>query len=901
MTTLLRQIYILSIVVVFNLSTVSLYAAKTSSTVQISFPSHLIDKDRNILGHIASVIPKYFPHLKLNTLGRRFHSTLIYLDDTEKKDIYNFFEVLKQISPDVIKKYELDKTVLLIDPDRIEFSVVGTQSQFLALKPHPEFIAWQMRFWEMLKAHAPQVYKKHQGHRNLGGNATNESAVHISLFQWGEKFGLKLSASEVENVKQLMHNELTKAHQVHQFSKMYFNPKNHNIQTVLPAMSLAEPPFIVAAFKVKPTHFKFSEVYRWRDLTESQQAVVSEYNPQTRLENKGKEELMPAFRLYPSLDIQSRQNELLAQNKTLWQKISPQIPESLQASEIQMQDMKVYFPSHFNADRDPARAFEVFEKIKNLKFPSNEYIYSGFGLYASSLSRSFMFPGDYDLALNSLIYVPDSIRSFEQARDFATIKFNKYVFGHIRKLINEKSLSLIELRIGSDALMYKEKQSSYAAYLEHPYLSEKEFLEGEFVDKNTGRAWSLDELLKLEDFSKAKLDYFNENGERIELSLQFIYGFHWKGYTYSSKRFGIKILTPLLRSMAFADLNTYVISAALYRPQMYHSLQKWDFAPSMIHTSFKLAFQYSKYNELLNKPLHEVNYHSKFIKRLYNQILILNSSPSHIDSVISQSMQSSGFGPYNVKSVLDDIRQNLNNIDMHYLNMLKRAINDFAEFSERSQYMRYEDQVIHRVSEVKVGLTKLLQIIRRYELSDKLKTEIIYNTDLLEKLITELLDSGSDKSANQILHDQRAKNLLNKSELLLTLLESNILAQLFDTHTKSFIDSYVRFAPIVYLKHLISRENPSDYELLWVLKMMNISTTKEELKALREAVAKQIFSLEELDSLYKRIYDKDKTASKKLIFPMNLYQIQKEQLKSINKSIQKSATPQICIKLFPAS
>lgn len=875
----------------------TLLAAETSSTVQISFPSHLIDKDRNILGHIASVIPKHFPHLKLNTLGRRFHSTLVYLDDLDKNSIYEFFEVLKKLPPEVIQKYELDKTVLLIDPERIEFSVVGTQSQFLALKPHPEFIAWQMRFWEMLKEHAPNIYKKHQAHRNLGGNATSEHAVHISLFQWGEKFGLKLSDSEIESMKKLMRDEITKAHQVHQFAKLYFNPKNHNIQTVLPAMSLAEPPFVVSAFKVKPSQFKFSDVYRWRQVQQKEEVSVSEYDSKTRQESHGKDTLMTAFRVYPSFDVQSKEQVLLPQNKILWHRVKSQVPESLQPSEMKSQGMEVYFPSYFNADRDPARAFEVFDKIKNLKFPSNEYIHSGFGLYASSLSRSFMFPGDYDLALNSLVYVPDSIRSYEQARDFATIQFNKYVFGHIKKLIQQGNISLIELRIGSDALMYKEKQSNYSAYLEHPYLSEKEFLEGEFVDKKTGKVWTLNDLLKLEDFSKAKIDYFNENGERFEISLQFIYGFHWRGYTYSSKRFGIKVLTPLLRSMAFADLNTYVISAALYRPQMYHSLQKWDFAPSMIHTSYKLATQYSRHNYLLNKDRYDINYTSKFIKRLYNQLLILNQSPSHIDKVINETMVNSGYGPFDMNRVLDEIRQNLNNIDMHHINMLKRAVNDFAEYSERQQTMRFEDQVKHRVEEIRQGLAKLMKIIRRYPLSEPLKKEIIYNTRNLQQLVSEIQAAGNTEAAAQKLHLESSMHTLKNSELLLALLESDILSELFDRQTKNFFQTYVRFAPIVYLKHLISRENPSDYELLWVLKMMNISTTSERLKVLREAVNKDYYKIEELDRLYESIYNNEKLPQKKLILPMNLYQ----QINKLNSSQKKASSGQLCMKLFPSA
>lgn len=894
MTALLRAVLL---VVVFCVSN-TVIATTTSSTVQISFPSHLIDKDRNILGHIASVIPKHFPHLKLNTLGRRFHSTLVYLDDMDKNSIYEFFEILKKLPPEVIEKYQLDKTVLLIDPERIEFSVVGTQSKFLALKPHPEFVAWQMRFWEMLKEHAPHIYQKHQEHRNLGGKATSEHAVHISLFQWGEKFGLDLSPQEVESMKKLMHDEITKAHQVHQFTRLYFNPKNHNIQTVLPAMSLAEPPFVVSAFKVKPSQFKFSDIYRWREIEDKEQVVVSEYNSRTGKESRGKDSIMTAFRVYPSFDITSKQHQLLPQNQVLWQRVAPQVPESLSPSEMKSQGLEVYFPSHFNADRDPARAFEVFDKIKNLKFPSNEYIHSGFGLYASSLSRSFMFPGDYDLALNSLVYVPDSIRSYEQARDFATIQFNKYVFGHIKNLIKEGKLSLIELRIGSDALMYKEKQSNYSAYLEHPYLSEKEFLEGEFVDKKTGKVWSLDELLKLEDFSKAKLDYFNEKGERFEISLQFIYGFHWKGYTYSSKRFGIKVLTPLLRSMAFADINTYVISAALYRPQMYHSLQKWDFAPSMIHTSYKLATQYSKHNYLLNKDSSEINYTSKFIKRLYNQILILNQSPSHVDKMINESMTNSGYGPFDINTVLNEIRQNLNNIDMHHINMLKRAVNDFAEFSERKQSMRYEDQVKHRVEEIRLGLAKLMKIIRRYPIAESLKKEIVYNTRSLQKLIADIESSGNTEKAAQTLHLDSSMQTLKKSEILIALLESDILSELFDRQTKNFLQTYVRFAPIVYLKHLISRENPSDYELLWVLKMMNISITSERLKVLREAVNNDFFSLEELDKLYKEIYNSEKIAPKKLILPMNLYEIN-QQIKVQRQ--QQSSPGKMCIKLFPSA
>ena len=139
---------------------------------------------------------------------------------------------------------------------------------------------------------------------------------------------------------------------------------------------------------------------------------------------------------------------------------------------------------------------------------------------------------------------------------------------------------------------------------------------------------------------------------------------------------------------------------------------------------------------------------------------------------------------------------------------------------------------------------------------------------------------------------------LKKSEILIALLESDILSELFDRQTKNFLQTYVRFAPIVYLKHLISRENPSDYELLWVLKMMNISITSERLKVLREAVNNDFFSLEELDKLYKEIYNSEKIAPKKLILPMNLYEIN-QQIKVQRQ--QQSSPGKMCIKLFPSA
>ena len=139
----------------------------SAATVQLPIWTIAYDVEGEApLAEVLKVVSERFPHLKLNTVGRGLHSTLLYLDDLTFEEAREFGRFWERLDRETLARYSLLESFRIVDSENIELVVVGTRSRFIALKPHPEMIRWQMNFWRLVEDLAPKFFERHKAHRN---------------------------------------------------------------------------------------------------------------------------------------------------------------------------------------------------------------------------------------------------------------------------------------------------------------------------------------------------------------------------------------------------------------------------------------------------------------------------------------------------------------------------------------------------------------------------------------------------------------------------------------------------------------------------------------------------------------------------------------------------------------
>lgn len=804
-------------------------------------------KDETVLSEVFRRIPNRFPYLQLNVLSRGLHSSILYLEGMSLEQLREMTQFFHNLDSKTLAEYDLLKPVTFFDPTRIEFEVVGTQSRFLALKPHPEFVAWQLRFWKMVGERGPAwLIEHHKAHRDLGDQAISESGVHCSLVQWEGKSGIVLSPSEIKKLEKDMREVFEESIQSlreraggHDPSPILFDWKEMPLQVSQPAINFAAGPFDILSIKgAENGSLGVSQVIRIRVPNEGEgQSKVVETGIADFLAKKipatpsTMPNYLPGKRTWVNLSNEdfldllddARVKSAYSKAKeTLSPTWAPAIVPTLDFSRAN----RFYIGSETHPQLDPSKTFESLEMLSEIGFHSLPDVTVGMSVYASSARKEIRNPSDVDLMINALAWVPESVPTYEAAKASAVVSIRKLI-EQIRDLDQQGRIAIAELRIGSDATMGYLSGDPIQDGLNNPYLSREDIHQGFYVDR-FGKKWSLDELIALGDFTKFKIDFFR-HGKRYPISLQIGYGFHWKGHAFHFNQNGSKGVQPNLRTAVYDGAESMAIALTLARPYAYYMVQKFPTLARAIGELRLTAKIDDEYNHFLWSP--------KFIKKFYNFLYLAQATELRMDEIFyqetSRALGREGFQAPQMTEVIDDILRAINTPELATLNALKRNVNDIREFNE-FQHRFTPMQWTTRVSETYELLQELKVLLNtpRLNIPKSFYDELEEKMSQFERLFGELTTQEPKNAVISLLESRFHQPFLDFEKVLADL-EAHIVTNgpkdvVLSEKTKRFIETFVRQLPESYYHYLMLRSQDAPQRMRWILKLMGFDPVQQD-------------------------------------------------------------------------
>lgn len=835
-----------------------------AATMQVTFPTIVYDRAENIFSEVFNKIPQWFPSLKLNTIGRGMHSTLTYLDGLTLEGAKEVITFLKGLDTATLEQYDLLKEVRVFDAANPEFVVFGTKSKFIGLKPHREYIEWQMRFYKLLADKAPKILEKHLSHRNMGTKAISPEAVHISLVQWGESYGVNLTDAQVKDLMSKM-KELFKSEvealkaKTGRSPEVLFSMKTHPIELVTAPTSIQSGPTAIVTLKADASgRPNVSDVARWEiespdgESGRSVKKFIELYTEKFLAgeerpfdEHVEEESWIKKAREFESEHLDSFKTRLRPEIKRVFEialkTLSPtKFPASVPAKQT-LRQSQFYVTTLTHPNLAPEKGFEALETARGLQLHSTGDVSIGVGLYASTVRKEVKNPGDLDMVVNSVTHVPDSIATIEAAEAYAIRKFVKVTIGQLVELARKGTISFTELRLGSDATMGIAIDDVITGLEENPYLSEEDILNGRFKDKK-GRVWTLEELVALGDFMKGKVDLFTKHG-RVDISLQFLAGYEWKGSIYTFQRNGIKGIPPLVRTAVYDGAESYAIAASLARVYDYYNVQKGSITARAIRDVMKGGFGYSKNADgSLPAPIEaEPLWNSKFIKKAYNYLILLNRSGLGLDEIFFKETkailerQGRWVPDYSIDHLVEHVVRAINQPALKTINTLKRNVNDLREYNERGHHFR-PDQWLERVKETR----ELIQALESEIIQGRVKTTAEFEKAAREfkALFEKAARMETPEASIKYLSQSRLFHTLHHFEEMLTVLDGKLVGN-SDSYAgltaadKAFVKTLVAYSPHFLVRYLMARSQDAEAKVKWTLRLMGIQPTKSNVETMK--------------------------------------------------------------------
>lgn len=800
-------------------------------------------KDETVLSEVFRRIPNHFSHLQLNVLSRGLHSSILYLEGLSMDQLREMTQFFHQLDLKTLEKYDLLKPVIFFDPSRIEFEVVGTQSRFLALKPHPDFISWQLRFWKMVgEVGPPWLLELHKAHRDLGEKAISESGVHSSLLQWSGRSGIELSDKEVEDVKRQMRevfldsiNSLRERAGGTPPPPIVFNWKEMPLQVSQPAATFVAGPLDVLSLRASGEEaVSVSQVIRVRVPTgQAGMSKVIESSIQDFLSKKYPQSpqiidsYLPEKRRWVKLSDEAF-GELIQDDRVrdAYMKAKETISPTWTPAIVPTLDFtranQFFIGTETHPQLDPYKTFDSLEMLREIGFHSTPEISIGMSVYASSARKEIRNPSDVDLMINALAWVPQEIASYEGARSSAINSVRKLI-DQIRDLDQKGKIAIAELRIGSDATMGYLSGDPIQDGLNNPYLSREDVQQGYYVDR-FGKKWTIEELISLGDFTKFKIDFFR-GGRRYPISLQIGYGFYWRDHAYHFNQNGSKGIQPHLRTAVYDGPESIAIALTLARPYSYYMVQKFPTLPRAIGEL--------RQNAKIDEGNQVFQWSPKFIKKFYNFLFLTHSNELRMDEIFYQdtadAMKRQGLKVPLMSEVVDDILKAINTPELATLNALKRNVNDFREFNE-FHHRFTAMQWVTRVAETREFLEELKKILKttEFNIPSTLRADVEQKIAAFERHFSFLANQNPEKAVGAMLDSHLHQPFL-ELEKILGMLEAQIVVHssaevALKTSTKQFIETFVRELPTSYYQYLISRSQDAPQRMKWVLKLIGVDS-----------------------------------------------------------------------------
>lgn len=799
-------------------------------------------KDQTVLSEVLHLIPNYFPELKLNTLSRGLHSSVMYLDEMtfdELKEMISFFQGLSKES---LEKYDLLRPVTMFDPKSAEFTVVGTRTRFLALKPHSEFVEWQLRFWTMIEEIGPKsLMARHKSHRGRGEANVSRHAVHMSLVQWGEQVGIPLNEQQVEELTQRMHRVFEQSVQTYRNrfgqdpESFRFSWKEMPLQLVQPPSSFTVGPLENLTIKATDSgRVSVSKVTRVRlaadgdSLGKVIEARTSDLLhedvtrdlPEALPEYLGQKQVMTGIDEETFVESIKDQKVLEAYQRARTNLSPTWAPAAVPNSDPARENL-LFVGTQVHPKLAAGKTFDVFDLTRQIGFHSIPEVSIGMSIYASSVREEIRNPSDVDMMINAIAWVPDAVEDFESARGHAARSIKK-IIDQIRDLDRAGKIAITELRIGSDATMGHNSGDVFEDALNNPYLSRDDVHRGYYIDR-FGKKWTLEDLIALGDFIKFKVDFFVDD-KREPISLQLGAGFSWKKNVFHFNQNGMKGIQPNLRTAVYDGAESYAIAVSLAKPYAYHSVQKFPVLPRAI----------GELNQFVKQGKSTA---PKFIKKVYNFFFLARLNELRLDEIFYQetarTLEKQGETAPPMDEVVKDLLRAINAPQLSTLNALKRNANDFREFNEMRHRFTVE-QWKTRVRETHELLARLEHLLESPEirLASLFRSKVDDRVNGFRKVFEPLARVDAESGIEGIVHPSSRKALIEFEDVL-SELESVIVSEAIEgtslpSRTRRFIETYVRNLPNYYYRYLKSRSQDASSRMNWNLLLMGLKKPEKK-------------------------------------------------------------------------
>lgn len=834
----------------------------TTATIQIPFWTTVFEASSNdVLATVLKDISLSFGHLKLNTVGRGLHSTMLYLDNLTLEETREIVEFFENIPTSILEEYGLNRRFKVLDPNDIRLHVVGTKSRFIAIAPHEEMVQWQMSFWRMIQNHLPKYYERHRTHGNLGEAAVSAEGVHISLVQFGERFGIPLTEAQVLEVQESLKHSIENAFRKTGQTAVWAGLDTHGIEVILPPRAIAEKPLTVYSFGLNGEGKKQTGRFvRWREKTTNQPSqidpligenlvneVILEYPVESFVQGRydksadvrSKSESSswtPVFSRYQAFSKEAALGQVGNSHliPLVEKYLDPWVDSTAPASRSGPGGRQVYFASETHPFLDPSKGHSVSDYFRILGFNRlrNQELFTSDAIYASGVRGDIANPSDYDLLESVLIRVPPEVTlnrngdGYQFARKYVASIVGATVMRRLRELIFEGRISLIELRIGSDATMGNGSDLPFLKrFQENPYLRESDLIRGYYKDSK-GKTWSLEDLISLGDFIKSKIDLFVE-GRRIPLSLQFFIGFEWgpEGARRISSLHtdGVKGVPPLMRTAVYQDMDSYLTSLLMRRPDTLARVQRGDVVPFAIRDLQSSLFKDGQVTD-------GIVLYSKFMKRMLNTLLLLARSGQRLDLLFAEPVfKELGIrfeGDTSISNLVLQIRRSINQPILGELGGLKQVAVDFYEFAEAKAFFTSES-VFFRLNELRTGVDRLIAQLEIMRAPPELSAQLLEYRDLFKEVDGLSLGAINQRIVELLDKHKQFEKLLYKIEGK-AIQDPSFSSAAVDPEVQRVLVHFAKKIPDLYLDFHSARRFVSGAERGWIREFMGVQTQPQE-------------------------------------------------------------------------
>lgn len=840
-------------------------------TLQVKFNTNLFLQGRDIFSDLMFRLPEKFAKAQLSSISRGLHVALFEAPGFSLEDAKQLTAFFESLSRSELKSAGLYEPVRIFDPADFEVAITGQNIKRVGLRTHEEFRKWHRNFIELVKTRLPLIYAK------LESNSVDAAQPPtIVLFDWQDIKGKPLPDAGLADAQTTLRELLRKIIAEYPAPKpLLFDPRKEPVELV--AVNVRGNAESSPLFSYKITEndaFAPAAVSRWFSKKMSTSALgvgqskLVEFHTASFLEGEqrpfaektdAQNSWFPASRKFEPLDKKVFQTKLSKNIFRIYFREKSTLKAQHQPSAIgEATSDGLYAISVSHPTLAPKQAASLKGLVASLTIPANANVATGYAVYGSTTREEFKYPADSDLLLNSLVFVPPSVRTLEEAEAFSRKAFLKNVLGYFAGMARKGDIAISEFRLGSDKTM---KITAGAAspideFWSNPYLTQEDFLSGRYVDK-AGKAWSLEEMLELGDFIKTKFDYFvTENGKlaRKEVSLQFMPAFDWNGEAHFLRKTGLKgAPTSLLSTAVYFGADSYAIGAVMQRSVAHYVSQRGPLEAGAIRELVQRAYDKvagsGSYVE--TEPL----WATKFLKTFYNFLVFRNRSGTGIDEIFFEETKKfmerhqTWDSRVTLKGISDALLASINTPEAALLSGLKRLTNDLAEFNERDQLIDPRQWTV-RLSELTdetSGAPGLIEQFRSAVKSGRLKPsraflkkyanflKVVGRASRIEdsKLAVEfLVERGIAKDRKilgRVFSDFENAILSLENELH----SSAVYATALTPEIQNVIRTMTALSPHLHSRYINSRYQISANELTLNYQLMGIEPTAKNIARMR--------------------------------------------------------------------